>query len=50
MAAIEGVYIPGTGTPPGGWLGLAILALAVSGVAGHAALRIGARVRGGRHG
>jgi len=50
MAAIEGVHIPGTGTPPGGWLGMAMLALAVAGVSGHAALRIAARGKGGRHG
>jgi octaheme c-type cytochrome (tetrathionate reductase family) len=50
MAGITGVYIPGTGTGPGGWIGMAILALAVAGVGGHGVLRIVARAKGGSHG
>ena len=49
MAGITGVHVPGTGLPPGGRLGLAILALVVAGVAGHALLRLFGRTGKGRH-
>ena len=50
MAGITGVYIPGTATGPGGWIGMAILALAAAGVGGHGVLRIVSRAKGGSHG
>ncbi|MDR5652261.1 tetrathionate reductase family octaheme c-type cytochrome [Ruixingdingia sedimenti] len=49
MANLAGVYIPGAGLPPGGMLGLALLALAAAGVAGHGMLRL-IRRKGGHHG
>jgi len=50
MADIAGVYIPGTGTPPGGVLGMVLLGLTAAGVAGHGILRIVSRRKGGSHG
>lgn len=51
LAGIEGIYIPGTGLPPGALAGLAILALAAAGVGGHGVLRIvGNRGKGSHHG
>lgn len=40
LAGIDGVYIPGTGLPLGGRLGLALVAAALLGVAGHGGVRI----------
>jgi hypothetical protein len=40
MANIAGVYVPGSGTGPGGQVGLALLVLALLGVAGHGVLRL----------
>ncbi len=40
MASITGIYIPGTGLPLGGKLGLVMLALAIVGVLGHGVIRM----------
>jgi octaheme c-type cytochrome (tetrathionate reductase family) len=40
LAGIENVYMPGTGLPLGGQIGIALLAMAMAGVAGHGGLRI----------
>ena len=53
LAGIEGVYMPGTGLPLGGQFGIALLAMAMAGVAGHGGLRIFRTVwqdRGPQHG
>ncbi|MEG4643751.1 tetrathionate reductase family octaheme c-type cytochrome [Paracoccus sp. APAP_BH8] len=51
MAGIAGVYIPGTKLPPGGIIGLALLAMVVAGVAGHGLMRLlGRKGKGAHHG
>lgn len=40
MANIAGVYVPGSGSGPGGQIGLVLLLLALLGTAGHAMLRL----------
>lgn len=51
LAGITGIYMPGTGLPPGGLLGLAMLALVAAGVTGHGLLRaISGKGKGGHHG
>lgn len=49
LAAVPGIYMPGAGIGIGGMLGLALLSLAMLGVAGHGALRLFGRDRGAAH-
>ncbi|MDY6859287.1 MAG: tetrathionate reductase family octaheme c-type cytochrome [Pseudomonadota bacterium] len=50
LANLAGFYMPGRDPMgPGGMLGLAILALAIVGVAGHAAIRLFTGRKGGTH-
>lgn len=48
MTALAGVYLPGSGTPLGGQIGMALFVLTALGVAAHGGLRLVAG-KGGRH-
>ena len=50
LADVAGLYMPGTGTPLGGRIGLALLLAALAGVGIHGAVRLIRREGGNHHG